>query len=226
VSKLVRTKAGVAAVAVALVVVLGGGGWFLLVNPKRSSSADLADEIATVESNIAARRAELARPSADVRLRVSDLYRLTKAMPSDLGIAGVMLEINRLAGRHGIAFTSITPSAAVTGNGYLVQPLAVTLQGRFSSVSRFLADLRRLVSVRKKTLDVRGRLFSVDDIALGQPDSPRKFPDIKASATINAFVYTGAPTPTGTPAGGPSATTPPEPTTPSASQTSAAGATP
>jgi Tfp pilus assembly protein PilO len=225
VSTLLRSKAGVVAVAVALVVVIGAGGWFLAVSPKRSKSVELADSVAGVEADITARRAALARPRAEVNLRVSDLYRLTKAMPSDLGIAGVMLEINRLASRHGVSFTSITPATAVVASGYLVQPLDVSLQGRFTSVSGFLADLRRLVSVRHKTLDVRGRLFSIDDIELGQPESPRKFPNISAKATINAFVYTGLPT--GAPAVPGSTPTPPANTTPpAASQTAAAGATP
>lgn len=227
---LLGSKAGVVGTAVALVALIGVGGWFLLVGPKRSDSTSLDGRIAGVEQSIAARRAELANPSADVRLRVSDLYRLAKAMPGELDVSGVMLEISRLAEQHGISFTSISPVVPVTGVGYTVQPLDVTLQGRFGSVSTFLADLRKLVSVRRKSLDVRGRLFSVDNIDLGPPDQPLEFPSIKAKATINAFVFTGAPAPADAQSEATGTTQSPTPsqtpTSSSSTATAAAGATP
>jgi Tfp pilus assembly protein PilO len=193
VSALVRSKAGVVGLAVALAAVICAGSWFLLVGPKRSKSAALDRRIAQVESDIADRRAQLQRPRASVRVRASDLYRLTKALPDEVDVSGIMLELGRLAGNRGITVTSIAPSAQVAANAYSVQPLAVTLEGRFSNVSGFLGDVRRLVRVRKGTLDVRGRLFSVDDVALGQPDAPRKFPSIKATVTLDAFLFTGQP---------------------------------
>ena len=196
-SALLRSKAGLVGTAVALVAVLCAGGWFLLVSPKRSDSAELDQRITQVESDIAQRRAELARPKANIRVRASDLYRLTKAMPDDVDVPGIMLELGRLAGVRSITVSSIAPSTQVAGTGYAVQPLTVSLEGRFSNVSRFLGDVRRLVHVRKGNLDVRGRLFAVDDVALGQPDAPKKFPSIKATVTLDAFLFTGEPT-TGT----------------------------
>jgi Tfp pilus assembly protein PilO len=218
VSALVRSKAGVVGLAVALAVVICGGSWFLLVGPKRSKSAELDTRIAQVESDIADRRAQLQRPRASVRVRASDLYRLTKALPDEVDVPGIMLELGRLAGNRGITVTSIAPSAQVPANAYAVQPLAVTLEGRFSNVSGFLGDVRRLVRVRKSTLDVRGRLFSVDDVAFGQPDAPKKFPSVKATVTLDAFLFTGQP------AAGTATGTEPAPDTQPSSGTVAAGA--
>jgi Tfp pilus assembly protein PilO len=104
-----------------------------------------------------------------------------------------MLELGRLAGERSITVTSIAPSTQVASTGYAVQPLAVTLEGRFSNVSGFLGDVRRLVRVRRSHLDVRGRLFTIDDVALGQPDAPKKFPSVKATVTLDAFLFTGQP---------------------------------
>jgi Tfp pilus assembly protein PilO len=201
VSALFQSKARVVGLAAALAVVLCAGGWFLLVNPKRSDSADLDARIAQVQSDIADRRAELARPHANVRVRASDLYRLMKAMPDEVDVPGIMLELGRLAGERSITVTSIAPTTQVAATGYAVQPVAVTLEGRFSNVSRFLGDVRRLVRVRNGNLDVRGRLFTIDDVALGQPDAPKKFPSIKATVTLDAFLFTGPP-PAATPAQG------------------------
>jgi Tfp pilus assembly protein PilO len=223
-STLLRTKAGVIGLAVALVAVVGAGGWFLLVGPKRSTAEELDGRIAGVESEIRERRALLASPQAQVKFRASDLYRLTKAMPDAAQTAAVLLEINRIAKRREVAFTSIRPDTTVPLAGYTVHPFVITLEGRYGHVSGFLGDVRRLVQVRKKRLDVRGRLFSVDSVSLGKPDEKDGFPNVKATVTIDAFVYGGA-APADA-AGGAESTTPAQTTTPSSNGTVAAGATP
>ncbi len=205
------------------IIVAGGGGvlllvaaiWFLAVSPQHSKATQLDSAISAAQTKIAARRAELASPSAQVRLRASDLYRLTKAMPDQTDMAGIILALNRLAKSHGLSFDGIQPAAMVAQTGFSVQPVNVTLQGRFSEVSAFLRDLRRLVDVHKRSLVATGRLFSVDQIAFGSPDNKKAFPDVKATFTIDAFMFGG-----GLPAV-PSTTTPSAP-----SGTVAAGATP
>jgi len=67
----------------------------------------------------------------------------------------------------------------------------------------------------ERALLASGRLFSVDQIAFGQPDSKKAFPDVKATITVDAFMFVGS-----LPAV-PSTTTPSAP-----SGTVAAGATP
>jgi len=191
VSKLLSSKVGVAAVGAATAVVIMAAGWFLLVKPKQNDAKTLDAKIATVEQSIAARRAELARPKAEIRVRPSDLYRLSKALPGNPDIAGVMLEINRLAGLHKITFRSITSEPPVPTTSYMVHPFEVTLEGRFGNVSSFLGDLRKLVRVKKQVLDVRGRLFAVDTLALSKPDGEKKFPTVKAVVTLDAFNFTG-----------------------------------
>jgi hypothetical protein len=188
--------------------------WFLAVSPQNSKASSLDSEIAATQTKIAQRRAELASPSAQVHLRASDLYRLTKAMPDQTDMAGIILALNRLAVAHGLSFEGIQSVPQVAQAGYVVQPVTVTVQGRFSSVSAFLRELRRLVDVRKRSLVATGRLFSVDQITFGQPDSQKAFPDVKATLTLDAFMFAG-----GAPAV-PSTTTPAAP-----SGTVAAGAT-
>jgi hypothetical protein len=73
----------------------------------------------------------------------------------------------------------------------MVHPFEVQLEGRFANVSSFLGDLRKLVRVKKQTLDVRGRLFAVDTLALQKPDGDKKFPTVKAIVTLDAFNFTG-----------------------------------
>jgi Tfp pilus assembly protein PilO len=224
VSNLLSSKAGVVAVAAGTAAVIAAAGWFLLVKPKQNEAKKLDVSIATVEQSIAARRAELARPKAEIRVRPSDLYRLSKALPGNPDIAGVMLEVNRLAALHGITFRSIRSDAPVPATSYMVHPFEVVLEGRFANVSGFLGDLRKLVRVKKEQIDVRGRLFAVDTLALSKPDGEKKFPTVKATVTLDAFAFTGAAAPTpGTTAESTDATTQ---TSPATGGTTAAGVTP
>jgi Pilus assembly protein, PilO len=196
------------------VLLLVAAMWFLAIGPQNSKATKLDSAIAAEQTKIAERKVQLATPSAQVHVRASDLYRLTKAMPDQTDMAGIILALNQLAKSHNLSFDGIQPSASVAQTGYTVQPVSVTVQGRFSAVSSFMRDLRRLVDVRKRLLKATGRLFSVDQFSLGQPDNKRSFPDVKATFTIDAFTFVG-----GAPA--PSTTTPSAP-----SGTVAAGATP
>lgn len=195
-SKLLSSKAGVFAVGAATALVIAAAGWFLLIKPKQNEAKTLDASIATVEQSIAVRRAELARPKAEIRVKPSDLYRLSKALPGNPDIAGVMLEVNRLAALHGITFRSIRSNSPVPATSYMVHPFEVVLEGRFSNVSSFLGDLRKLVRIKKEQIDVRGRLFAVDTLALSKPDGEKKFPTVKATVTLDAFNFTGAAAPT------------------------------
>ena len=165
------------------------------------------------------RRLALTTPSADVTVRPSDLYRLTKALPDDTNMSGIVLDLNRISAQNQLTFVSITPTAQVLGTGYVQQPLDVIVQGRFRNISSFLGDLRTLVSVRGKRLDARGRLYSVSSVSITAPDSPAKFPFVKAAVKLNAYAFS-APVPA-TPAPDPSTST-----DTSSDGTVAAGATP
>lgn len=211
-----------AAVGAGLLLVVAG--WMLLVSPARSKSADLQTKIAATQSDIATRKAAIARkPKIEVDVRTSDLYRLTKAVPGRADMPGLVLELNRLSKRTGVGFQTIAPQTVVTGQGYNVLPLNVVVNGRFGEVNSFLHQLRRLVTVKKARLDASGRLFSVDNVALAESPNA-KFPEVQATITLDAFVYAGGVLPGADPAA-PNAN-PSDTSTPPSSGAVAAGATP
>lgn len=211
-----------AAVGAGLLLVLAG--WMLLVSPARSKSADLQTEITATQSDIATRKAAIARkPKIEVDVRTSDLYRLTKAVPGRADMPGIVLELNRLSRSTGVSFQTIAPQTVVTGQGYNVLPLNVTVNGRFGEVNAFLHQLRRLVTVKKARLDASGRLFSVDNVALAESPTAN-FPEVQATITLDAFVYAGGVLPGADPAA-PNAN-PSDTSTPPSSGAVAAGATP
>jgi hypothetical protein len=206
-AKLAQNKVTVAAaVAVLLLSVLV---YMVVVSPKRSRSAQLEDDIASTQVELAQARIAEARVKEPQVLPIGDLKRLTKAMPSETDMPGVVLELARVAQESGISFDSITPADPVAGAGFQKIPVNLVFQGNFYELSDFLFRLRNLVEVRENKLRVDGRLFSVDGIDFAQ--GTEEFPQIQATVNANAFVYSGTP-------GETPATTPPpaESTSPSA----------
>jgi Tfp pilus assembly protein PilO len=204
--------AGAGAIALVLV-----AGWFLLLSPTRDEATSVQQDVAAKQVELAQLEAELARPSAAVKVRASDFFRVTKALPDANDMSGILLDVNRLAARSDLAFQSVAPQPAVLGTGSIALPIVVTVQGRFTSVSRFLGDVRSIVRVRNGLLDARGRTYSVTQVELSKPDDTAAFPVVKAAITLNAHSFTPPP---------PAVEAPPTSTTPSPDGTVAAGVTP
>jgi hypothetical protein len=178
-------------------------GYLLVISPQRAKGADLKKQIAQTESQIAQYRALSAQARATASIRVADLFRLEKAMPNDVDMAGIVLELSRIARDTGITFESISPQPPVLQTGYHTLPVTLVFDGNYFELSDFLYRLRTLVRVRSGRLAASGRLFSVESI--GFSESVRSFPRIQASLVVNAYVYGDTPLP-GMPG---AATTPP-----------------
>jgi hypothetical protein len=187
VTKRKLSPAATAGIGVAITLVIAAAGWFLLVSPQRSRSSGLDGEIAMVESQISeARRAEI--EAGNVKpIRVADLFRLTKAMPEDNDMAGVLLELSQVAGETGIVFEQIIPQPTLTAGEYRAQPIELVFTGNFYELSDFLYRLRNLVSVQRGRLLANGRLFAVDRLQF--VESEQHFPNIKAILRVSAFLY-------------------------------------
>jgi Tfp pilus assembly protein PilO len=214
---LLKEKKAVIALGAVGAVALLAAAWFFVVTPQQSKADDLDRQLTAAQSELSQRKTALATPSAKITVKAGDTYRLAKALPDATDMAGTILDLNRLATRHKLAFTSIAPGASLAATGYVAQPVGVEVQGRFTNVSAFLGELRRLVQVRRGRLDARGRIYSTTNINLTEAET--KFPNVKADVTIESYTFL-APTAAGTPA------TPPTSSTPSSSATVAAGANP
>ena len=216
-SSLLRSPKGMIGAGVGGVLLVVAAAWFLLVAPQRAKATELETQVSVARTDLAARKLGLAAPSQSVTIKPSDLYRLTKALPNSTDMAGILLDIDRLAGKNDLVFDSIAPGAELLGTGFVQQPLSVVVQGRFGKVSRFLGDMRTLVKVRKGRLDARGRLYSVSRVDINQPGEDLQFPLVRATVVLNAYSFSA-----------PVVTPPAQSTTADASSngTVAAGATP
>jgi hypothetical protein len=208
-AKLAQNKVTIAAAGAVLL--LSVFVYFVVVGPKRSRATELEGDISTTKVELAQARIDEARSTETPGTApMGDVKRLTKAMPNQTDMPGLLLELARVAHEAGISFDSITPSEPVAGNGYQKVPVSLVFQGNFFELSDFLFRLRSLVEVRNNRLRVDGRLFSVDGIDFAQ--GTEQFPEIQATVNASAYVYGGAPaaatpptTPPPTDATGPSA---------------------
>jgi Pilus assembly protein, PilO len=205
-----------AGIGVAIAVILAAAGWFLLVSPQRSNAAELDVEIAAVEEQINAARVAQLQADDLQPIRAADLFRLSKAMPSDIDISGVLLELSRIAKETGITFKSIVPGATASVTGFRVQPIELTFEGDFYSLSDFLYRVRTLVGVNSGRLNAKGRLFTIDKLAFTEGDDG--FPQVAAALTVSAYLYGSGPI-SGAPVA-PAPTTTPTDTTATTSTTS------
>jgi Tfp pilus assembly protein PilO len=180
-------------------------GYLLLISPQRSKGSDLKKQVADTEAQINQYRTLSAQAKAAAPIRVADLFRLEKAMPNEVDMAGIVLELSRIAGDSGITFESITPQGVVAQPGYQVLPVALVFDGNYFELSDFLYRLRSLVRVRAGRLASSGRLFIVDAISFSE--SEKSFPRIQATLVVNAYVYGDAPVPGATPPAAAPATT-------------------
>jgi len=186
------SPAATAGIGIGFTLVIAAMGWFLLVSPQRSRSSELDEKLASVQQQITAARAAQMQAADVTPIRSADLFRLTKAMPSDNDIPGVLLELSRIASETGIVFEQIVPQATLAAGEMRAQPIDLTFEGNFYSLSDFLYRVRNLVSVQRGRLIANGRLFSVEKLQFSE--APSGFPNIRANLTLSAFLYGSGPT--------------------------------
>jgi hypothetical protein len=193
------SPAATAGVGVGITLVIAALGWFALISPQRSRASTLDAELVLVDKLVSESRAAQMQSSGVQPIRSADLFRLTKAMPSDTDIAGVMLELSRVAAETGIVFEAIRPGTTTVAGTNRVQPIELVFTGNFYSLSDFLYRLRNLVSVQKGRLLANGRLFAVEKLVFGE--APDGFPSIRAFLTVSAYLYGSGPVAGAAPAG-------------------------
>jgi type IV pilus assembly protein PilO len=207
--------------------VLALAAYLLIVAPQRSKASDLQRQVESAKSQLASLEAAAKAARPDQRVRVADVFRLAKAMPTKPDVPDILLELNRVSADTGVDFQSITPSTPTPSVGYTVVPISLVFQGNYYNLNDFLFRLRNLVHVSGGKLDAEGRLYNVASISFAE--GKNKFPQVQATLTVNAYVYGGAPAAPAVPATGTTSTsttttptTTTTPSTPAASPTAAA----
>lgn len=180
--------APIAGIVVAALLV-GVGGWKLLVGPQNTKASSLVEQTASVKQKIAQNLAAIAAAKNTTAvsaqpIRVAELYKLAKAMPTDPDVPDLLIELSRVTREAGVDVTSLSP-AAPTGTTI---PISLNVSGDFYSVTDLLYRLRNLVWVRNGTLEATGRLFAIDSVTL----APTTGHVVTAAISLHAFTYSAA----------------------------------
>jgi Tfp pilus assembly protein PilO len=193
-------------------------GWFLLVSPQGQRAASLRTQAASVRQQVSDELAQAAAAKTAAgapTIRVADVYKLDKAMPSIEGMPDLLLQLNQLAEASGVDLASISPAAPTAGTTYSTLPVTLSVTGDFYSVTDLLYRLRNQVSVRNGALVATGRIFSVGSVSM-TPVGKK----VTANITLDTYIYAPVPATT-TPSG--TSTTQTDTTTTTSSGPSAAG---
>jgi Tfp pilus assembly protein PilO len=109
--------------------------------------------------------------------------------------------------------TSALPPGAVVGTaGFPTMPFSFDFTGSFFNMQRFLKAIDGLTAVNGKSINVKGRLLTVDGVGLKA--GPKGFPDVDATVAVTAYLL---PADEGLTAGATAATPPTTSTTATAS---------
>jgi type IV pilus assembly protein PilO len=178
-------------IAIVGALVLAAAGYFVMIQPEGAKLKRIKGQEADAQQALAAYDQKVAAARSAPKIRIADVYRLAKAMPSQVDMPDVLLELSQLARDSGIQFNSISPQPPTTVGTFSVLPISVTFDGTFYDLADLLYRLRSLVEVHAGTLDATGRLFSVDSLTFG-PNPQESFPHIQATLVIDAYVYGSA----------------------------------
>ena len=190
----VKRQIPVAVIVLPALLILALVGYFLLIKPKQDAAGSLAGEIATLETQVeVARAAQLQPPADESTIQVAKVFQVTKAMPDEDDMPGIILELNSVASASGIEFLSIAPQAAAVQASYTALAINLSFEGNYYDLTDFLFRLRNLVSVRDGELEADGRLYALETLSM--TEGPDGFPEIAASLTITAYYYSTMPAP-------------------------------
>jgi Tfp pilus assembly protein PilO len=134
---------------------------------------------------VAAQKSAATSAVSAPKIRVADVYKLAKAMPSTLDMPDILLELDQVAKASGVDLQDISPGTP-GADGTI--SLGMTVEGDFYTITDLLYRLRNLVSVRNGALDASGRLFTIDSLSLG----PGAKNGIDASITLHTYEYVPA----------------------------------
>ena len=178
--------------AIAGLLILLLAGWFVLVSPQRAKAAALDTQIGDASVKLAATQAFLRSPAS--HQSVADLRRLGVALPDDVKMSEILRQLAWASRVSGVGITSITPSTPVASSGAQAVPIALTVDGHYFRIAKFMHLLRTRAEVKDGKVHASGRLYGIDNISFSSGDKGL----ITATLALDAFVFGSTPAPAAT----------------------------
>ena len=197
-------------ILISVLAAIGASAAFYMfaLKPKRDEGSRLQGEITTAQSTLDAARQALAgneKAKASYEQAYTSVVRLGKAVPADDDVRSLMVQLDAAARQTKVDFRSIDvtggssapaagsvgaaslpPGVSVGPAGFPAMPFTFSFNGSFFSLSSFFNELGDFVALSNKSLDVNGRLLTIDSLSL-EPDATG-FPKIKAQVGATSFL--------------------------------------
>lgn len=111
-------------------------------------------------------------------------------LTSDSGAAGAPAASTASSGSSATPGSTVTaalpPGATVGAAGFPTMPFTFDFTGSYFNMQRFVKALDGFTSVNGKAINVKGRLLTVDGIALQA--GPKGFPQVDASVVVTSYL--------------------------------------
>jgi Tfp pilus assembly protein PilO len=192
-----------------LVTVVAGFGFYTLaLKPKRQEVAKLDKDIATQEQALQAAQTLLAtneRARERFRQAYSTVVRLGKAVPADDDVRSLVVQLHAAArqadvdfasirlssagGTDGASATQLPPGATVGPAGFPTMQFSLEFRGKYFGLGEFLRRLHGFVEESNDSLQVSGRLLTLDSVNL----TPQTEGMSDIAATVTATTYLVSP---------------------------------
>ncbi len=140
----------------------------MLVSPQRSKAAALDTQIGDADIQLTATQAFMRSPAA--HQSVADLRRLRVALPDDVEMSEILRQLAWASRVSGVRIDSITPSAPVASTGAQAVPIALSVQGRYFRLAKFMNLLRSQAGVKDGKVRASGRLYAIDNVSFSSGD--------------------------------------------------------
>jgi Tfp pilus assembly protein PilO len=194
---------------VAVVAVLAVGGyWKLLLAPKRAQAAEIEQQVATQQAQLAQTQsliATYAGAKEAYKTNYATVVRLGKAVPTDDDTRSLVVQLDAAAKRSGVDFDTInltapgggssasgaadaTPTApgAINAGAFAAMPFSFAFTGTFESLGSFFSRLESFVALDGDKIRVNGRLLRVETISL-QPAADG-WPGLAAQVGASSYI--------------------------------------
>jgi type II secretory pathway pseudopilin PulG len=110
------------------------------------------------------------------------------AAPAPTGAAAAVASANGTtpAASTSAVTAALPPGATVGTAGFPTMPFSFDFNGSFFDMQKFLRSMDALTTVQGESINVRGRLLTVDGIDLKA--GPKGFPDVSATVAVTAYL--------------------------------------
>jgi Tfp pilus assembly protein PilO len=204
------------------------GGYFLLVSPKSSQASSLRGETAvqqTANQGVRSQIDQLNKQKRDLPAKQALLAEFAGKIPSNPALPALIRALSDVADKSGVELVAVTPgmptfaktagAQAGTGGGNVAAPkgqvlatipVTLSIEGRYSNLTEFFAELESLPrAMLVAGLDISRSTSSA--VAVGTPAGGAAAPVptglLHASVTTNVLMTTKAPAPVAVPVAAP-----------------------